>query len=73
MPVLDHGIADHHGKARRQWQSLEFQGTAIQHDGVIRASETGGKLVHDTYAGTDEFVLGLLAELCDFDEIESGA
>src|SRR5882724_10198506 len=73
MPVLDHGIADHHGQARRQWQSLEFQRTAIQHDGVIRACEAGGKLVHDTYAGTYEFVLRMLAELCDFDEIQSAS
>src|SRR5690242_11648288 len=56
VAVFDHGVADDHGNPGGKRQELIFEGTAIEKDGVMRAAEAGGELVHDADASADKFI-----------------
>src|SRR5262245_49176100 len=68
VAVFDHGVAYDHGYAVRQSHEFVFERPAVEQNGVMRAAETGSKLIHDADAGTDKFVFGALTDFGDFGE-----
>src|SRR5208283_4313232 len=60
--MLDHRIANDQIHPARNWNQLEVQRPAVQHESMSCLTVTRNELVHDAAAGANELILRALAE-----------
>jgi len=68
--VLDHGVADHQLEILWNFDEFVLRRAAIQQKRMCRAPKAGNKLVHDSHARADKFVLCFLAQLSQFRAVD---